>query len=90
MNEANLLGYPWIIILGKDTLPKDKDDWSNKDVLNTYLDEESIVEIQERKTGQKYFVPYYEIYNFFQNHSDCKSSSDYLNEGFQLHSGLNE
>jgi len=90
LKEASLIGFPWIIVLGKDSLPSNKEDWKNEMKLEEYLlqggsDGGGTVEIQERATGISVHVPFSEVVEYFQNHARCRTPVELLMDGFDTY-----
>ena len=83
LKEASLIGFPWIIVLGKDSLPSNKEDWENEMKLEEYLLQGGTVEIQERATGISVHVPFSEVGEYFQNHARCRTPVELLMENLE-------
>ena len=86
LKEASLIGFPWVVVLGKTALPESKDVWEDEQGLDQYLvgGGGGTVEIQERATGMSVQVPYGEVGDYFKHHARCRTPVELLNEGFEL------
>ena len=84
LKEASLIGFPWVIVLGKKSLPsKNGNEWEDEKILNKWLDDgNGTVEIQERATGESVHLPYNEIVEYLNNHPRCCDMETLLEDGF--------
>ena len=102
LKEASLMGFPWLIVLGKTCLPaKDSGEWEDREALERFItnnDEEQngsmkqqgTVEIQERATGESVHLPYGNVVEYLKNHPRCQGADILLEEGFALQNTCNK
>ena len=63
------MGYPWVVVVGRDALPEDKSKWESVACLDEWAEAgESCAEVYERATRKSSLVPLREVPKFLREH----------------------
>jgi prolyl-tRNA synthetase len=69
LGEALLVGYPWVVVVGRDALPTDKAQWASVTELDRRVGTgEACAEVYERATKETTRVPLREVPQFLREH----------------------
>eukprot|EP00946_MAST-07B_sp_MAST-7B-sp1_P002335 g2335.t1 len=69
LREASLVGYPWVVVVGRDALPENKSKWESVACLDEWAEAgESCAEVYERATRKSSLVPLREVPKFLREH----------------------
>ena len=69
--EASLVGYPWVVVIGRDALPSDREQWNSTALLsNRVSNGEACAEVFQRSTQVTTKVPLRAVAKFLREHPD--------------------
>lgn len=85
LGEASLVGYPWVVVVGRDALPEDRSQWESLVALDERVRSgEACAEVYERATKETTRVPIREVPRFLREHPRrSKSASEAIQLALQ-------